>query len=137
MKRFMLFFGFVALYFLIGTSAIYAQENSESEVISNIRTAIQAGSSKDLISYFNNPIELNLNNKKTSYSKNQVTFVLKDFFDKHQASDFSYIHQGASKEGLKYVIGKYVYAGGEFRVYMLIKEFEGNYLIDTLDFSED
>ena len=136
MKQFTLFFGLLLL-FLFGTLSSYAQDNSEKEVIDNIRTAIQSGSSKDLITYFNNPIELNLNDKKVSYSKDQVTFVLKDFFDKHQAKDFSYIHQGASKEGLKYIIGKYLYAGGEFRVYMLIKEFEGNFRIDTLDFSED
>ena len=34
-----------------------------------------------MITYFNNPIELNLNNKKISYSKNQVSFVLKEFFE--------------------------------------------------------
>ena len=107
------------------------------EVINNARVALKTGSSKELAKYFYKMVELNINGEKSNYSKPQAEFVLRDFFKKFPPTDFRYIHQGASREGLKYAIGKYTYANGSFRVYMLVKKFDDNYLIDTIDFNKE
>jgi len=117
--------------------AFFLSALGQSEVINNAKTALKSGSSKELSRYCNKMVELNFDGEKSSYSKTQAEFVLRDFFKKHPPTDFEYIHQGASKEGLKYAIGKYTYSNGSFRVYMLVKQFNGNYLIDTLDFSKE
>ncbi|MEN7547676.1 DUF4783 domain-containing protein [Rapidithrix thailandica] len=109
----------------------------DEDVIASARTAIKQGNAKNLSSYFNELVELNFDDEKSSYSKTQAEFVLKEFFKKYPAKDFRYIHKGASKEGLLYAIGKYTYEGGSFRVYILVKQMNGKYIIDTIDFGED
>jgi len=110
---------------------------AQSEVINNVRAAIRAGSSKELVKSFNNTVELNFDGEKSSYSRTQAEFVLRDFFKKYPPTDFQYIHQGASKQGLTYVIGKYTFSNGSFRVLLYVKKFDGDYLVDLIDFSRE
>lgn len=110
---------------------------AQSTVINNVRASLKAGSSKELVKNFNNTIELNFDGEKSSYSRTQAEFVLKDFFKKYPPSDFQYIHQGASKQGLTYVIGKYSFDNGSFRVLLYIKKFDEAYLVDLIDFSRE
>lgn len=124
---------FIPFLLLLSYNTISAQ----SSLIENAKTALKTGSSKALAGYLNEMVELSINGDKSSYSKTQAEFVLKDFFKKYPPTGFDYIHQGSSKEGLKYTIGKYKYSGGSFRVYMLIKQFKGKYLIDTLNFDKE
>lgn len=127
-------------YFLIlfmgatlGTTQSYAQ----NEIISNTKISLAEANSKSLTKFFNDFVEISLDGEKSSYSKTQAEFVMKDFFKKYPPLRFELIHQGSSKEGLKYCIGKYSHSKGSFRVYILIKQFKGTYLIDTLTFSEE
>lgn len=110
---------------------------AQADVINNIRDALKSGSSRELSKYLNNTVEISINGEKSSYSRNQAEFVLKDFFAKYPPQDFRYVHQGSSKEGVKYTIGTFVHERGEFRVVMLIKQFNGNYLVDQIDFNRE
>jgi len=127
-------FFFIALLFL---TTLPDRAKAQSEVINNLRAALKAGSSKELVKSFNNTVELNLEGEKSNYSRSQAEIVLKEFFKKYPPTDFQYIHQGASKQGLTYVIGKYSFENGSFRVLILIKKFEENYLVDSIDFSRE
>ena len=115
------------------SSFLYGQ----GDIINDAKLAIKAGSSKELIKYFNESVELGIDGENMNYSKTQAEFVLKDFFKKYPPSDCVYIHQGASPEGSKYAIGKYTHAGGTFRLFMLVKQVKGAYVIDRLDFGEE
>lgn len=117
----------------LGFSPVTAQ----NEVINNVRDALKTGSSRELSKYLNNTVEISINGEKSSYSRNQAEFVLKDFFNKYPSQGFRYVHQGSSKEGLKYTVGTYTYDRGEFRVFMLIKQISGTYLVDKIDFNEE
>lgn len=110
---------------------------AQNEIMSNTKTALSQADQKSLVTYFNEMVEISFEGEKASYSKTQAEFVLKDFFRKYPPVTFEFIHQGSSKEGLKYAIGKYTHTQGSFRVYILIKQFNGSFLIDTLDFSEE
>jgi uncharacterized protein DUF4783 len=126
------------LLLIIFVAGGFVNVHAQSDVIKNVRTAMKTGSSKELVKYINNTVELTFDGAKSSYSKTQAEFILKDFFKKYPPKDFQYIHQGASRqEGLKYVIGKYTYENGSFRVYMLFKQFKGVYLVDLIDFSKE
>jgi len=126
-----------ALLILMASLIFSAKAQTSEEIVSNSKVALKAGSSKDISKFFSDLVELSLLGEKSSYSKSHAEVLLKDFFKKYPPVDFQYIHQGSSKEGLKYAIGKYTYNGGSFRVYLLIKQFSGNYLIDTLEFSKE
>lgn len=114
-----------------------ASANAQNEVINNVRDALKTGSSRELSKYLNNTVEISINGEKSSYSRNQAEFVLKDFFNKYPAQSFRYVHQGSSKEGIKYTVGTYTYDRGEFRVFMIIKQIGGTYLVDKIDFNEE
>lgn len=111
--------------------------NAQSEVINNVRTAIKAGSSRELVKSFNNMVELNFEGAKSNYSKSQAELVMKEFFKKYPPQDFQYIHKGSSKEGLTYVIGKYDFESGSFRVWILVKKFGDNYLVELINFNKE
>ena len=129
-------------YFLLGISLIFVlthslSANAQSKVINNVRAALKTGSSKDFAKSFNTMVELNFEGEKRNYSKSQAELVLKEFFKKYPPSDFQYIHQGSSKQGLTYVIGKYTFESGSFRVWILIKKFDETFLVDSIDFSRE
>jgi hypothetical protein len=109
----------------------------QDETIKDIGTAMKAGSSKELIKFCNQTIEIKINGESSNYSKAQAEVILRDFFSKKPPKTFTYIHQGSSPEGLKYTIGRYTHADGAYRVVMFIKKIGDKYLIDTLNFSQE
>jgi len=121
----------------LAISLITLTNAQSSDIIDNTGMALKTGSSRELSKNFNDIIELSIDGEKSSYSKQHAEILLKEFFKKHPPSGFEYVHQGVSKEGLKYAIGNYSFEGGVYRVYMLIKRFNGNYMIDTLEFSQE
>ena len=133
MKRSLLLF---FLFFVI-LSIDNHQAHAQSTVINNVRAALRAGSSKELAKTFNATVELNFDGEKSSYSRTQAEFVIRDFLKKHPPTDFQYIHQGSSKQGLTYVIGKYSFENGSFRVLLYIKKFGDTFAVDLMDFSRE
>ena len=109
----------------------------EDDTIREIGTALKSGSSKELIKYCNNNVEIKIDGESSNYSQAQAEVVLKDFFTRNPAKNFNYIHQGSSPEGLKYNIGRYAHGKGTYRVVMFIKKIGDKYLIDTLNFSKE
>ena len=109
----------------------------QDETVRDIGTAMKAGSSKELIKFCNNTVEIKIDGESSNYSKNQAEVILRDFFSKNPPKGFNYIHQGSSPEGLKYTIGRYSHEKGAFRVVMFIKKIDDTYLIDTLNFSKE
>ena len=129
-----IYFFISALIFSLG---LCQELRGQSTVINNMRAALKAGSSKEFVKNFNTMVELNFEGEKRNYSRSQAELVLKEFFKKYPPTDFQYIHKGASKQGLTYVIGKYTFEDGSFRVWILIKKFDENYMVDSIDFSRE
>ena len=122
---------------LILISLINLEVKAQDNVISNVKAAIKAGSSKELIKYSNDVIELKIDGESSNYSKTQAEFILKDFFRKNPSDGFDYVFEGKSREGLKYAIASYAYKGGNYRVYILFKKAGDGLVIDTLDFTKE
>lgn len=123
---------FILLFFT--SIALQAQKKEISEAEGYIRQ----GDAKGLSKYFGNNVELNFDGKKQNYSRNQAEFVMKDFFTKNppKPDGFEYYHRGNST-GLSYSIIKYDSRNGAFRVFMKVKNQQGKYLIDALDFIKE
>lgn len=128
----------VVVFLMLAGSSLYTECAAQSSVITNVRNAIKAGSSRELTRHFNDMVELNIEGKIGNYTKEQSTFVLKEFFDKYPSSDFQYIHQGASEDGTQYAIGRYSHDTGSFRVFMLVKQVNsGDYKVKLLNIAEE
>lgn len=122
------------LFYFVFLQGLQAQD----EVIVSVGDAMKIGSVKELTPFIGNTIDINVNGVSSTYSKAQAEAVLKDFFQKNNAKDFRYIHQGASpQQGLKYTIGKLTTDNNSFRVVMLLKTSGTKLLIDTITFSKE
>lgn len=110
----------------------YGQSTTE-----NVKLALNAGSAKELIKYFNQVTELKIDDTGANYSKIQAESVLRDFFQRNQVESFDYIHKGSSPEGLKYNIGMYNAKSDTYRVVILLKEVKGQYVVDTMNFNKE
>ena len=108
---------------------------AQEDVLTNVKTQLKQGNAKEIARYFNDIVEISIDGEKGNYSKTQGEFVLRDFFRNNPPDDYQKIHQGSSREGLTYMIGEYTCPQGTYRVYIVVKQFKGDYLIDTIDFS--
>jgi hypothetical protein len=133
MREGALFSVFLASVFLILGFVGKAQE----DIIHSVETAMKLGSSKELARHLNQTVEINLEGEISSYSKMQAEYVLRDFFKKNPPEGFEIIHNGTSKGGLKYAIGKYSCKRGFFRVWMRVKEFGGKLLVYEMNFFKE
>lgn len=142
--KFYLTISLLLLFFATASHTSYGQE----EVLSTAKVALKAGNSKDLSKYFHNNLEIKISddeadNTNSNYSKTQAEYVLKGFFKDNPPQDFVYVHHGTSKDGMKYAIGKYTCRdstgkpAGTYRVFLKLKQYDGSYLIDEIDFSKE
>lgn len=123
---------FLSLW-LVFSAAIF----QPSDISKDIETAMKAGSAKELVKFFNETVEVKIDGSSSNYTRNQSEMVLRQFFQKNPVRGFSYIHQGSSPEGLKYVIGKYQFDGGSYRTLMFLKKTSQGYRIDMLNFTRE
>jgi len=127
----------VRTFFVLILAVSGLSGKAQEDIIHNVEAALKIGSSKELSRYFSQTVEINLEGEISSYSKMQAEYVLKDFFKKYPPENFEIIHNGASKGGLKYAIGKYSCKRGDFRVWMRIKEFGGKLLVYEMNFFKE
>jgi hypothetical protein len=112
----------------------YAQS---SEVIEHVKDAIKVGSAKELSKYLNATVDVTIEGKLENYSKAQAEFVLRDFFKANPPSEFNIIHQGSSKGGQPYAIGKYKSGSNTYQVWMKIKTAGKDQLIHEISFVKE
>ncbi|MBI5218452.1 MAG: DUF4783 domain-containing protein [Bacteroidia bacterium] len=109
---------FPIILFIVSVST--AEQITTTNIPEEIVTAIKTGNAKELAKFFNQNIELVIQNQEDVYSKAQAELIIKDFFSKNTPSDFTILHQGG-KEGARYAIGSVKTANGNFRIYFLLK----------------
>jgi hypothetical protein len=133
MKRNFLRTLFLSWLFLIGAATTHAQ----SDNLGSVRLAMRNASSRELSQYFSPTVEVGFDGDKQSYNATQAELIIKNFFGKNPPSSFEFIHQGESKEGIQYAIGRYASASGNYRVFIKLKPSRQAPLIDTLDFTKE
>jgi hypothetical protein len=106
-------------------------------IFAPMKDAVKSGDAKELVKYFNTSIDLNLEGEVNTYSKAQAEFVIRDFFKKHNPTDFNIVHTGSSKAGLQFAIGKYQSGSDSYDVLMRVREVEKNYLIHEMSFTKE
>jgi hypothetical protein len=121
---------FIGLFLL----SFYPQQNSLPE---GLYSAIRAGNAKELSTWFNANIELNILDKEGVYSKLQAEQILKEFFYKNVPSRFVKNHEGGKDES-KYGIGTLNTSTGQYRIsFFMMKTGNGVYLIHKFIIEDD
>lgn len=103
-----------------------------ADVVDTLSTAMKTGNATQIASYFGASVELTVLEEEDVYSKAQAEVILRNFFKGHTPKEFSILHQGASKEDSKYVIGNLVTSTGNYRCYFLLKNQAGKFIIQQL-----
>ena len=124
---------FIGWLFLFGATAAHAQGDN----LGAVRLALRTGSSRELSQYLAPTVEIGFDGDKQGYNATQAELIIKDFFAKNTPSSFEFIHQGESREGIAYAIGRYIGRNGTYRVFVKLKPSRGTPLIDTLDFTKE
>jgi hypothetical protein len=96
------------------------------EPYDNINMAIRSGNAKEISKFFSTSVNLKIFDKEDVYSKTQAELILKDFFTKNTVKSYAMLHQGNSKNGAQYLIGKLETSTGVYRTYVYIKKEAGN-----------
>ena len=105
-----------------------------ADIPEEIITAIKLGNSKELSKYLGPNVDLTIKDKEGVYSKAQAELIIKDFFRKNPVKSFQVIHQGESKVGSQYTIGKLITEKETFRTMIVIKKTGNKFIIQRLSF---
>ena len=108
-----------------------------ADIYDDIATQIRAGNAKGLATYFSSNVEIEAPGVSGVYSKQQAEMILKDIFAKNPPKSFTVAHKGASGEGGKYMIGKYMGTTANVRVYVYVKDVSGQTLIHEIRFEAE
>ena len=126
----------ITLLFAVVSFSASAQ-TEEEKLIKNVQEALKSSSSRELVKYLNDRVEIKLDNEKKDYSTNQAEIVLKQFFQKNPADSTEFIHDAKSDGGIVYAIGSYVSGNKKYRVVIRAKKFKADFKIYRLEFTED
>ena len=124
---------FVAILFA-GSTGLQAQ--IPTGTFSSIGAAIKASDADALSKHFNSSLEVTLPDVDKTFSAQQATFVLKDFFSNHQVRSFQVMHKGNSG-ATHYMTGLCVTAKGEYDTNVFLKKFGDKYQITQIRFEAD
>jgi hypothetical protein len=130
MKKFKIVF---FIFSVIVIASLRSEATNPPDITDKIISALSTGNVSELSKYFNTNIELAILDKEDIYSSAQAEVIVKDFFEKNKPLKYAKVHQGG-KEGSKFVIGNLTTSTGAYRVYFLVKDVKGKYLIHTLRF---
>ncbi len=110
------------------TSFMYASVN-------DVVNALKTGNASQISKYFDNTIDLTLQDKTNSYSKSQAELVLKDFFVNNGVLDFGVLHTG-DNAGSQYLIGSLKTKKGTYRTTIYMKQKADRQVLQELRFEK-
>ncbi|MCC7302125.1 MAG: DUF4783 domain-containing protein [Bacteroidia bacterium] len=102
------------------------------DISDDIAAAFRKGDAKGLAKYMGEQVDLVILEKEEVYSRSQAELILKDFFTKNLPKSFNVVHNGVSKNGSKFAIGKLVTGKGSFKVTWFIKKENNVFYIHQL-----
>ena len=95
---------------------------AQGDVKDQVILALKTGNARALATHFIANIDLTVPENSDVYSKAQAEQILRKFFDEHVPSDLSIDHEGVSKMGDRYYIGKLHTSSGDYRVTFFLKK---------------
>jgi uncharacterized membrane protein YvbJ len=127
---------YLLLLFILTSFGTTAQAQSPDAVFEQIAAAISKGDAAAVSTHFNTTVEVTLPGADQSYSAQQASFVLKDFFTKNAVQGYKVVHKGSSG-ATWYATGVYTAATGSFDSNIFVKKIGDKFLITQLRFEAE
>ncbi|MCE3007324.1 MAG: DUF4783 domain-containing protein [Bacteroidetes bacterium] len=112
------------------------QAQGTQEVFAQIERSIAGANASSLSAYFGSQVEVTINDQDNVYSKDQATFVIKEFFQDHPVRSFKILHTGSSNNTY-YAVGEYYSTRGRYDTNVFIKKNGNSYLIEQIRFESE
>ena len=103
----------------------------------DIITALKSANAKEVSKFFNNTVELTINDNEGVYSKQQAEMMVKNFLANNQPKNVVIQHRGSSGQSAKFAIVNYETNQGKFRVYVFMKDNGSGMLIHEMRFEKE
>ncbi|MDD3280422.1 MAG: DUF4783 domain-containing protein [Bacteroidales bacterium] len=118
---------FIALLFLLSFLSLGTYMYFDKLVKDEINEAFIKGNAKQLSPFFNDMIDISMENMEATYSRFQAESILNEFFEKNPPASFRVDKEGVSSESSSFVIATYTTAYGcSYRVYYVLKDINRN-----------
>ncbi len=101
---------------ILSLSIIFISLSSFTGIDEKINAALKEGNAFKISAFFSSKVDITILDESDLLTKLEAEKLLYDFFYSHHASDFKVLHNGKSKSGLEYTIGKLVTDNGNFRL---------------------
>jgi hypothetical protein len=105
--------------------------NGQSGPIDEISSSIQEGNIAGISKYFDNAVSITTGAGSSTYSRSQAEMVLRDFFSKNHPKSLEIEHTGGGSNS-KYAIGVLETSNGNFKIYIMVKLKDGNYILQEI-----
>jgi hypothetical protein len=101
--------------------------------MSEIVNAIKTGNAKNISTFFDNTVDINVKGNKGSFSKSQAQVILNEFFATNKAQSFTVIHTGTSGAS-QFCIGKLKTQKGNFRTTLTLIQKANKQILQAIKF---
>lgn len=126
----------LAFALMVGVSATTVKAQSPDAVFDQIAAALGKGDATALSSHLSTSVEVTAPGADQTYSAQQATFVLKDFFTKNPVKGFSITHKGSSG-ATWYATGTYLSSTGSYDTNIFVKKTAEKYQITQIRFEAE
>lgn len=121
--------------FVLLNCAILTQ--AQNDLVKNIKSGLKTGNVKEISPYLGQRTEIAFDSDKISYEKDKAEQTLNKFLTDNKPKEFQLLHQGASKEGIKFYIGELSTEKGTYRILIYLKNNVNKQVIETIDISKE
>jgi hypothetical protein len=100
-----------------------------NQVQQAVLASIRGGNAGEITKYMNTLVDFDIPGNRGTFSKSQGGRVLGDFLSKNPVSECTVISTGNSTDGGDYTVGDLKAGGKSYRLYFVLKEVDGKWLI--------
>lgn len=104
--------------------------------VDDVTQALNTGDLGNMVKYFDNVVDITLNNDQSTYSKVQAEMVIRKFLSKNSAKSFQVKYRGnVSNDNSFFIIGELKNnAQGSYKVYFFFKQKGKLHIIQKIKF---
>jgi len=126
------------LYHIILTFLLITGMNSFTWTnnVNDVVSALKVGDASRMSKYFDNLVDISVNDRSHSYSRSQAELVMRDFFNSNDVTNFQVVYKSAGTD-VEYCMGKLTTRHGEFRTSFSLKNRGDRKLIQEITLDGD
>ncbi len=124
------------LVFLLSLGTFFGAVAQE-KTIQTAKTAFKARNIGLVSNLLHSEVAVVQDDEQVAAGKSATEEAMKNFFARYVATNFDFLHQGSSKDGKTFAVGKYDFPSGCYRITIKMKNYGGEYLIDAIDLTKE